>query len=356
MKHRGEAMKIPSVVVLVSLAMAPSLAFAEDAAAPSAGDLCDRLAGHPADVDLPADVIPLYLGAIDVAKAEPACRQAVSEKPDERRYLFELARVLRLKKEYPEALDLYQKASDKGSLIAMIGIALNYEQGVGVEQSYEKAVAQYERAIAAGSAAAADNLGNLYDYGTIGDGPDPAKAFELYSKAAADGNMSAVVDLARLYETGRGVAKDDAKAEALYRTAIASKDRDASAKANNELAWHFAMLGTNLAEAEKLALASVEGTLPGNDWAKGVAFDSVAWIRHLLGRDDEALRAQKEAIALAGDDAALYERLGDIHLALGNEAEAVAAWRQALELDPPNAIDNPDFDPEKIRKKIEAAS
>lgn len=347
-------MKISAAVILLAVVSVSAVPAAGESS--GAGDLCDRLAGHAADVDLPPDVIPIYPNAIDVAKAEPACRQAMGEHPEERRYVFELARTLRVKKEYPETLALYDKAAAMGSLIAMVGIGLNYEQGVGVGQSYEKAVAQYQRAIDAGSTVAAENLGALYEYGDIGDAPDPAKAFELYAKAIAAGSSSAHVDLARLYEDGRGVAKDEAKAEQLFRVAIASKNRDAAAEANNELAWHFASRGKNLVEAEKLAIAAVDGTLPGNDWGKGVSLDTLAWIRHLLGRHEEALRDQQAAIALVDGDAGLYDRLGDIHLAIGNKTEALAAWRQALQLDPPNAIDNPDFDPEKIRKKIEAAS
>jgi TPR repeat protein len=243
-----------------------------------------------------------------------------------------------------------------GSLIALVGIGYNYENGAGVPEDMDKAVAAYERAIAAGSAVGAEYLAALYENGSIGSAPDPVKALELYSKAAAGGNQSAYVDLGRLYEDGRGTPRDDAKAEQMFRTAIASSDRDAVAEASNILAWHFATRGKNLAEAETLALAAIAGTLPGNDWGKGISLDTLAWIRHLLGRDREALGDAEAAIALIGDDPPAYDRLGDIQMALGNKAEALAAWRHALELDPPSTIDSPEFDAAAIRKKIEAAS
>jgi tetratricopeptide (TPR) repeat protein len=62
--------------------------------------------------------------------------------------------------------------------------------------------------------------------------------------------------------------------------------------------------------------------------------DSLGWVLYRLGRHEEAVAEQKKAIELSKSkekesDGIMYDHLGDIHSALGQKAEASAAWREA---------------------------
>ncbi len=233
---------------------------------PTQGQLCDRLAGNPDDADL-TGTPGVAFDDIDPAAAEPACRDAVAQQPDERRYLFELARVLRKKEDFAGSLAYYQKAADKGSLIAMIGIGLLYEDGDGVDQDYVKAADYYRKAADAGSVVAMGYLADLYDRGYLAVGDSgAAEAARLYERQVERGDEFALVNLGQLYEAGRGVAKDIGRAEALYRQAIAGKDPDAVAYGQNLLAFMWAVQGENLSEAEDLANAAVAAAADADDF------------------------------------------------------------------------------------------
>ena len=72
-----------------------------------------------------------------------------------------------------------------------------YENGHGVEQSYEKAVEWYRKAADQGNAAAQYNLGNMYSWGK-GVEQSNEKAAEWYRKAADQGDPDAKKRLSEL--------------------------------------------------------------------------------------------------------------------------------------------------------------
>ncbi len=66
-------------------------------------------------------------------------------------------------------------------------------------------------------------------------------------------------------------------------------------------------------------------------WARlGEAYD-------LAGRNDEAINAYKQAVALKPDSASYYNNLGNVLGRTGKIDEAQAAYQKSAELDPPNA-------------------
>lgn len=313
-----------------------------------AGALCDKLAGNPDDPDF--DGVGVAFDDIDAATAEPACRQAIAAHPDERRYLFQLARVLRKKADPAAALSYYRQAADKGSTAALVGIGLMHEDGDGVAQDYAKAADFYRQAMDAGSAVAIGNLAYLYDHGHLGEN-GAAEALKLYERQIAAGDNYGLTDLGSLYQWGRGTAKDEKKAEELFRRAIADEDADISANGKNMLAWMLATTNRNLAEAETLASAAV-----AYDPEEAAYLDTLAWVKHRLGRDAEAVIDAEKALALVPDDAGYLKRLGDIRAALGEMEKAKEAWRKALEVPAPGAYEEPDWDAAAIQGKIDAAN
>ncbi len=60
---------------------------------------------------------------------------------------------------------MYQKAADLGNADAMFNLGWLYEDGNGVEQSYEKAAELYQKAADLGNAIAMNNMGLLYESG-----------------------------------------------------------------------------------------------------------------------------------------------------------------------------------------------
>jgi TPR repeat protein len=335
------------LVAVVGVLCFSAVAVAEDGPSiqrAGPGELCDALAGHPDDADSRGDGVEYE--AIDAARAQPACRDAVAAAPGERRYVYQLARALRKAGKVTEAIPLFEKAGSMGSSIALIGAGLIHEDGDGVATDYAKAADYYRRAMAIGSVLAISNLAWLYDRDYLGPN-GAAEAKKLYEQQIAAGDNYGLVDLGALYQWGRGVAKDEAKAEELFRKAIADSDPDIAATGKNQLAWMWATTNRNLTEAEILASEAVVVT-PDED----AYLDTRAWARHRLGRDEEALADAQKAIAIAPEQPGYQNRLGDILSALGKPAEAKAAWQKALSLTPPDNVDEPDWDAGAIRRKI----
>ena len=59
--------------------------------------------------------------------------------------------------------------------------------------------------------------------------------------------------------------------------------------------------------------------------------DSLGWVLHRQGRDDEALVQLKKAIEPEKPEGEVLDHLGEIESALGHKDEAQAAWKQAGE-------------------------
>ena len=102
-------------------------------------------------------------------------------------------------------------------------------------------------------------------------------------------------------------------------------------------------------EAEDLAVAAV-----AYDGKDPYYLDTLALVKHRLGRDRDAAVDAEKAIAMDSETPGFYLRLGDIRAALGETAAARAAWQKALSLDPPNAYLEPTWDAAAIRKTLDA--
>src|SRR5262249_30894303 len=166
-----DAIKRPAWSFVALLALP---CFIADASAQVAD--CDALAASPFDWSRPAAVAGVNLAELDAAKAVPACRKALNERPDDPRIKFQLARALSKTDEPPHTYArLYREAAEHGSV------------------------------------GAAHNLGTLYVEGK-GVAQDVGEANRWYRKAAEAGDTDAMHLLAHNLETGNGIARDDAAA------------------------------------------------------------------------------------------------------------------------------------------------
>ena len=128
----------------------------------ASGPDCDRLASIAADPDHQAT--PVTYADIDGLGVISACRQALSQDPDNGRYWVQLGRGY-LKREQGEAmLDAFQKAQSLGYPVAWFALAVVYHTGNGiVEADLYRAEMLYKEAFRKGVGYAALGLARLYD-------------------------------------------------------------------------------------------------------------------------------------------------------------------------------------------------
>jgi tetratricopeptide (TPR) repeat protein len=133
---------------------------------------------------------------------------------------------------------------------------------------------------------------------------------------------------------------------------------------NNDLGYIWADHGLHLAEAEKLIRKALEEDRkqrrkdhpelkPELDRDNAAYLDSLGWVLFKQGKAKEAkpylLQAVKEK---EGQHIEIYDHLGDVHKALGEKAEAIAAWKKALEHTTPSKRDQKRK--AEVLKKLEA--
>lgn len=104
------------------------------------------------------------------------------------------------------------------------------------------------------------------------------------------------------------------------------------APALNYLGYMLADRGEQLPYAQTL----IERAL-ANDSTNGAYLDSYGWVLYKQGRYDQALVQLKKAAETITTDAVVYDHLGDVYRARGEEAEAQRLYQKALEIDPQNA-------------------
>ena len=122
-----------------------------------------------------------------------------------------------------EAADLRPLAMD-GNVRAETLLAMLYDMGYGLPQSYPEALVLYKKAAAQGSSMAERYLGIMYQFGH-GVSRDMSQAFKWEVKAAKQSDPLAFNQLGSMYANGDGVRENKALAYALYVYSI-SVDKD----------------------------------------------------------------------------------------------------------------------------------
>jgi hypothetical protein len=194
--------------------------------ATTAVDACDRLAASPLDTERANKVAGVELSKIEISAAERVCEEAMRHSPQVARFPFQAARVAMARGDHTGALQLYEKASELGSALAMYSLGLIYLDGKIVPPDYAQARSWYEKAVAVNSAFAMADLASLYETGRGGP-PEIAKAFELYRRAATAGDRTSMTKLGNFYEAGNGVRQDYTEAIRWYKQSAARGDEAA---------------------------------------------------------------------------------------------------------------------------------
>ena len=107
-----------------------------------------------------------------------------------------------------EAIEQVRSWSEKGKAWAQSMLGQRYERGVGVDQSYQRAVELYNLAVSQGYAYGHFKMGFMY---TSGQGVDQSyeKAAEYYEAATKQGHASAQYNLGNMYGNGQGVEQSN---------------------------------------------------------------------------------------------------------------------------------------------------
>jgi len=126
---------------------------------------------------------------------------------------------------------------------------------------------------------------------------------------------------------------------------------------NNDLGYTLADAGLDLAEAERMIRFAVVQN-PGG--LEAAYLDSLGWVLYKQARFAEARTWLSRATALeAGQDAVIFDHLGDAHWRLGIKDRAVRNWRRSLEIYARKLADGRIDEDEKlvarVTDKLEAA-
>jgi TPR repeat protein len=99
-------------------------------------------------------------------------------------------------------------------------LGVTYQNGQGVPQDNQQALAWFNKAAEQGHAPAQFNLGVMYQHGQ-GVPQDNQQAVAWYRKAAEQGNAEAQHNLGVMYANGQGISRDLVLAYALFNLSAA---------------------------------------------------------------------------------------------------------------------------------------
>ena len=126
--------------------------------------------------------------------------------------------------------------------------------------------------------------------------------------------------------------KDIAGTDRLLRDALTT--HPSSHELKNFLAYMWAEQGTRLDEADRLVTEALHA-VPGN----AAYLDTKGWILYKKSRFFDALQFLLKAADLDREEPVILDHTGDVLLAVGRKAEAVAFWTRSREIAPDPAVD-----------------
>jgi TPR repeat protein len=128
-----------------------------------------------------------------------------------------------------EAVRWWQKAAEKGHVLATYNLGVTYDKGMGgLPKDKSKAVEWWQKAAEKGVVEAMYNLGYAYLKGADGLPKDEPKAIEWWQKAAENEHASAMEKVAIAYYFGKnGLPKDEEKAVKWWQKAAEKGKADA---------------------------------------------------------------------------------------------------------------------------------
>jgi TPR repeat protein len=153
--------------------------------------------------------------------------EAVCQRFSMYRDAFKGERILsKVKKHFPDALDLLKWGVEAGSPSALFQFGALHFWGDGIPQDAVEAVRLWMRAAEEGSPAACFAVGTCYDSGK-GVREDQKEAAQWFRKAAEGGFSEAQKELGNCYFYGEGVPQDHTEAVKWFQRAAENGNREA---------------------------------------------------------------------------------------------------------------------------------
>jgi len=154
----------------------------------------------------------LWLGGLSIASGGfPALAGAADDAVRQGRQAYDRG-------DFTSAIVAWREAAEAGSAAAQNELGLMFQTGRGAPPDYAEALKWYRLAAERGDAAALTRIGWLYQNGW-GVPQDYAEAIRWYRKAADRDYAPAMTNLASLYEKGKGTPRDFAVAFKWYQEA-----------------------------------------------------------------------------------------------------------------------------------------
>lgn len=205
--------KFIKVLTLISLILLNKLLFSND---------CDKFAS--------VEEVPDY-NDILYKEAIKSCEKQLKDFPENKDYLYQLARAYYAAEDYEKSINFVRKALDSGSKGALELLAYHYYYGEGTKKNLKKAMSLFQKSSDLGFIDSTITLADIFAYGDDGIKKNEKKAFELMKKAENQGFSLDVVNyLGAAYIHGIGVPRDINKA--IYYLEIAEKNDDPHAPLN----------------------------------------------------------------------------------------------------------------------------
>lgn len=160
--------------------------------------VCRQIAGAPdAGAPVSREALNAYFGKL--GNARPHCEAAVIGPDPDPQAMFHLAVVMQREGVHDRALEVFEKAGAAGVAAAHTKLGDYYNFGIGpVREDHARAVAEYEKAIAGGDPAAQSTMAIMYQLGR-GVPQDYERMIDLLKQSAEAGYHFAQFRLAELY-------------------------------------------------------------------------------------------------------------------------------------------------------------
>ncbi len=272
-------------------------------------------------------LIALYISNQDADGALEQLAAMVRDHPDSPQVNFLLATVALEKKDFVQAEQYFRRALElkpdfEQAYYSLTVVLLETKQDQEAARLLATAREKFPQSFVA----------QYYSAVVFSRLEEPAKAVEHYAAAETIARAAFPNRLDHEFYFQMGAQLERSK---LFEEAATTFKRCLELKADfapalNYLGFMWADEGVQLEEARRLIQKAVD-LEPKNP----AYLDSLAWVLFKLDQPHLALTHIEEALKYQEEpDATLFDHLGDIHHAIGNQAEARKAWEQSLKIEP----------------------
>ncbi len=278
----------------------------------------------------PEEKVALLTPYINIANNDSIAKQKLNYygkeiykvSPNDSRAIRLYSNILYTSEKYEEAMPLLYKiiAQNKTKLEPWEQLLYCYLN----TKKYESVVAVSKQALTY-----FPNQAGVYFLNAIGNQnlKDNTKAIKSYNKALdyAVGNEALQAQiyssLADMYYESKNYKTSDS----CFDQALQINKDDATIL--NNYAYYLSVRNVNLEKAATMSKRSIA-------LRKEKSYlDTYAWILYRMGKFEEAIKYQTEAIAMPGtNDATLYEHLGDMYFKANIKDKALEQWKKAITL------------------------